>query len=136
MARTAAGEFVFTSSGPPPYGTFAERFASPGTMRFPLPAGARPEAVAAGVNPGMASWLPLRAREAEAGKLGTVLILGVTGMSGFLAAQNARLLGATRVVGSGRSRPAWTGRPRPARRPWPSPVTGTPTRGPRRVARR
>ena len=74
-------------------------------MRLPLPDGASPEAVAAGVNPGMASWLPLRARQAEAGKLTTVLILGVTGMSGFLAAQNARLLGAPRVVGAGRSRP-------------------------------
>jgi NADPH:quinone reductase-like Zn-dependent oxidoreductase len=105
VARTAAGELVFTSSGKPPHGTFAERFASPAAMRFPLPAGARPEAVAAGVNPGLASWLPLRARQAEAGTLGTVLILGVTGMSGFLAAQNARLLGATRVTGSGRSQP-------------------------------
>jgi NADPH:quinone reductase-like Zn-dependent oxidoreductase len=105
VARTAGGELVFSSSGPPPYGTFAERFASPEAMRFPLPAGARPEAVAAGVNPGMASWLPLRARLAEAGKLGPVLVLGVTGMSGFLAAQNAGLLGATRIVGAGRSRP-------------------------------
>ena len=34
-----------------------------------------------------------------------MLILGVTGISGFLAAQNARLLGAARVVGAGRSRP-------------------------------
>jgi NADPH:quinone reductase-like Zn-dependent oxidoreductase len=105
VARTADGELVFTSSGPPPYGTFAERIASPGAMRFPLPHGAQPEAVAAGVNPGMASWLPLKARQAEAGTLGTVLVLGVTGMSGFLAAQNARLLGAARVVGAGRSRP-------------------------------
>jgi NADPH:quinone reductase-like Zn-dependent oxidoreductase len=105
VARTGAGELVFSSAGQPPYGTFAERFASPRAMRFPLPAGAQPGAVAAGVNPGMASWLPLRARRAEAGTLGTVLILGVTGMSGFLAAQNARLLGATRVVGSGRSQP-------------------------------
>jgi NADPH:quinone reductase-like Zn-dependent oxidoreductase len=104
VARTADGELVFTSSGPPPYGTFAERIASPGAMRFPLPHGAQPEAVAAGVNPGMASWLPLKARQAEAGTLGTVLVLGVTGMSGFLAAQNARLLGAARVVGAGRSR--------------------------------
>ena len=103
VARTADGELVFTSSGPPPYGTFAERIASPGAMRFPLPHGAQPEAVAAGVNPGMASWLPLKARQAEAGTLGTVLVLGVTGMSGFLAAQNARLLGAARVVGAGRS---------------------------------
>jgi NADPH:quinone reductase-like Zn-dependent oxidoreductase len=105
VARTAGGGLVFTSSGEPPYGTFAERIASPGTMRFPLPPGAPPEAVAAGVNPGMASWLPLKARQAEAGRLGTVLVLGVTGMSGFLAAQNARLLGAARVVGAGRSQP-------------------------------
>ena len=35
-----------------------------------------------------------------------MLVLGVTGMSGFLAAQNARLLGAARVVGAGRSRRA------------------------------
>ena len=73
-------------------------------MRFPLPDGASPEAVAAGINPGMASWLPLQVRQAEAGKLTTVLVLGVTGLSGFLAAQNALLLGAARVVGAGRSR--------------------------------
>jgi NADPH:quinone reductase-like Zn-dependent oxidoreductase len=105
VARTADGQLVFTSSAPPPYGTFAERIASPDAMRFPLPAAARPEAVAAGINPGMASWLPLKARQASAGKLGTVLVLGVTGMSGLLAAQNAALLGAARVVGAGRSRP-------------------------------
>jgi NADPH:quinone reductase-like Zn-dependent oxidoreductase len=121
VARTADGRLVFTSSAPPPYGTFAELIASPDAMRFPVPAGARPEAVAgsvaeavagsvaeavaAGVNPGMASWLPLKARQASAGKLATVLVLGVTGMSGSLAVQNARLLGAARVVGAGRSRP-------------------------------
>jgi NADPH:quinone reductase-like Zn-dependent oxidoreductase len=104
VARMAAGELVFTASGEPPYGTFAERIASPDAMRFPLPDGARPEAVAAGINPGMASWLPLNARLAETGALGTVLILGVTGLSGYLAAQNARLLGVGRVVGAGRSK--------------------------------
>ena len=96
-------------------------------MRFPLPDRASPEAVAAGVNPGMASWLPLQARLAKAGKLSTVLILGVTGISGFLAAQNARLLGAARVVGAGRSRPGWTAPPPRARTPSPSPATATPT---------
>jgi NADPH:quinone reductase-like Zn-dependent oxidoreductase len=105
VARTGDGQLVFTSSSPPPYGTFAERIASPDAMRFPLPDGAPPAAVAAGINPGLASWLPLQARLAEAGRLTTVLILGVTGISGFLAAQNARLLGAARVVGAGRSRP-------------------------------
>jgi NADPH:quinone reductase-like Zn-dependent oxidoreductase len=115
VARDARGALVFTSSGPPPWGTFAEQIPSPEAMRFPLPDGAQPEAVAAGINPGMASWFPLIAWQAGAGKagdaagaaeaaeLGTVLILGVTGMSGFLAAQNARLLGAARVVGAGRS---------------------------------
>lgn len=106
VARTARGELVFTGSGEPPYGTFAERIASPEAMRFPLPHGAQPEAVAAGVNPGMASWLPLKARQGEGRSLGTVLVLGITGMSGFLAAQNARLLGAARVVGAGRSNEA------------------------------
>jgi NADPH:quinone reductase-like Zn-dependent oxidoreductase len=105
VARMADGTLVLSSAGAPPYGTFAERFASPAAMRFPLPDGAQPAAIAAGINPGIASWLPLNARLAETGKLGTVLITGVTGMSGFLAAQNARLLGATRVVGCGRSQP-------------------------------
>jgi len=104
VARTAGGDLVFTSSAPPPYGTFAERIASPDEMRFPIPHDGRPEAVAAGINPGMASWLPLTARQAETGKLGTVLVLGVTGMAGFLAVQNAALLGAPRIVGAGRSR--------------------------------
>jgi len=103
VARTADGDLVFTSSAPAPYGTFAERIASPDAMRFPLPDGASAEAVAAGVNPGMGSWLPLTARQAETGELGTVLILGVTGITGYLAAQNARLLGAARVIGAGRS---------------------------------
>jgi len=108
VARDARGTLVFTSSGPPPWGTFAERIPSPAAMRFPLPDGAEPEAVAAGINPGMASWLPLTAWQAGAGTaggLGTLLVLGVTGMSGYLAAQNARLLGAARVVGAGRSEP-------------------------------
>jgi NADPH:quinone reductase-like Zn-dependent oxidoreductase len=103
VGRTAGGQLVFTSSAPPPLGTLAERIVSPDAMRFPLPAGASPEAVAAGVNPGMASWLPLRARQDEAGELGTVLVLGATGMSGYLAVQNARRLGASRVIGAGRS---------------------------------
>lgn len=51
----------------------------------------------------MASWLPLTSHRAEAGQLGTVLILGVTGMAGYLAAQNARLLGSGRVIGAGRA---------------------------------
>jgi D-arabinose 1-dehydrogenase-like Zn-dependent alcohol dehydrogenase len=77
--------------------------AAPIAMRFPLPSSANPVHVAGGLNPGLSSWMPLNARAAETGELGTVLILGVTGMAGSLAVQHARILGAAQVVGLGRS---------------------------------
>lgn len=103
VARTPAGDLIYTGFIQPPYGTLAERMAAPTTVRFPLPSGADPVHVAGGLNPGLSSWLPLNARAAEVGELGTVLILGVTGMAGSLAVQHARILGATQVVGLGRS---------------------------------
>ncbi len=102
LASTSAGALVYTGFIRPPYGTLAERMAVPSGMRFALPPGSDAVKVAAGVNPGMASWLPLSARAGEVDALGTVLILGVTGMAGTLAVQNANVLGATRVVGVGR----------------------------------
>jgi len=116
VARTADGTLLYTGYIEAPYGTLAERMAVPGGMR--LPTGADPAAVAGGLNPGLSSWMPLvahrdqagaageQAAEADppAGGLGTVVILGVTGMAGLLAVQNARILGAARVVGAGRSR--------------------------------
>jgi NADPH:quinone reductase-like Zn-dependent oxidoreductase len=78
--------------------------AVPAAMKLPLPEGAKPESVAGGLNPGLSSWLPLRHRQSQAGALGTVLILGATGMAGLLAVQNARLLGADRVIAAGRDR--------------------------------
>ena len=103
VARTEDGSLIYTGFIEPPYGTFAERLAAPTAMRFVLPAEADPVQVAGGMNPGMSSWLPLNARKREVEKLGTVLILGVTGMAGFLAVQNAFALGAERVIGVGRS---------------------------------
>ena len=103
VARTAAGELIYTGFIQPPYGTFAQRMAVPESVRFALPPGADPVQVAAGMNPGLSSWLPLKARVAELATLGTVLILGVTGMAGLLAVQHARLLGASAVVGVGRN---------------------------------
>jgi NADPH:quinone reductase-like Zn-dependent oxidoreductase len=102
VARTAGGGLVYTGHVQSPYGTLAERMAVPATMKLPLPAAAEPERVAGGVNPGLSSWLPLRSRQSEAGRLGTILILGATGMAGLLAVQNARLLGADRVIAAGR----------------------------------
>lgn len=103
VARTSAGDFIFTGFVRPPHGTFAERMAVPKAMRISLPPGADPMKVAGGLNPALASWLPLKARVREIGSLATVLVLGATGMAGYLAVQHARLLGANRVVGVGRN---------------------------------
>ena len=103
VARTPAGDLIQTGFVRPPHGTFAERMAVPKKMRISLPPGADPVKIAGGLNPGLASWLPLKARVREIGSLATVLVLGVTGMAGYLAVQHARLLGATRVVGVGRN---------------------------------
>jgi NADPH:quinone reductase-like Zn-dependent oxidoreductase len=103
VARTADGTLVYTGHPEPPYGTLAERMSVPDGFRLPLPPGSDPVSIAGGLNPGLASWLPLTARMQETGALGTVLILGVTGAAGLLATQNAFLLGATGVIGAGRS---------------------------------
>jgi len=102
VGRTHDGELVYAGEVTQPWGTFAERFASPRDRTVPLPDGADPVAVAAGMNPGMSSWMPLTGHLAAGGSLGTVLVLGATGTAGGLAVQNARRLGAGRVVGVGR----------------------------------
>jgi NADPH:quinone reductase-like Zn-dependent oxidoreductase len=67
----------------------------------PLPDGADPIQVAAALNPGLSSWLPLRAH-ADNGALATVLVLGATGVAGALAVHNALALGTQRVIAVGR----------------------------------
>jgi NADPH:quinone reductase-like Zn-dependent oxidoreductase len=108
VARTADGALVYTGSVAAPFGTMAERMAVPHAFLFALPAGTEERAVqvAGGMNPGMSSWLPLRTRLVDVGKLGTVVIVGATGASGMLAVQNARELGADRVVALGRNEAA------------------------------
>ncbi len=104
VARTADGILIYTGFAKIPYGTLAERISVPANMRIPLPKGADPLLVAGAINPGISSWLPLHGRIAELGDkdLGTVLILGATGAAGLLAVQNARELGARRVIAIGR----------------------------------
>ncbi|HET6276695.1 MAG TPA: zinc-binding alcohol dehydrogenase family protein [Candidatus Cybelea sp.] len=102
VVRAADGALAYSGFPETPYGTLAERISVPSFLWMPIPEGADPARVAGGVNPGMASWLPLQARRTEIGRLNSVLILGVTGMAGLLAAQNARILGAARIAGAGR----------------------------------
>ncbi|MFT4211194.1 MAG: zinc-binding alcohol dehydrogenase family protein [Microbacterium sp.] len=100
VARTADGRLVYTGWPRAPWGTLAERMATP--IGLDLPAGADPLAVAAGMNPGMSGWMPLVQRTGETGALGTVLVLGATGMAGRLAVQAAFALGAEHVIAAGR----------------------------------
>lgn len=104
VARTPDGRLVYTGFVDAPWGTMAERMAVPAQFGMELPEGADPLAVAAGMNPGVASWLPLsrRAEQVGANGLGTVMILGATGLAGSIAVDNAYALGATAVVAVGR----------------------------------
>ncbi|MEJ7649793.1 MAG: hypothetical protein WKF57_12305 [Nakamurella sp.] len=103
VASTADGVLVYTGGTAAPYGTCAERIPVPAGWSVPLPDGADPTVVAAAVNPGLSSWLPLSRRIAERGTLSTVLILGATGTADLLAVQNARILGAPTIIAGGRS---------------------------------
>jgi NADPH:quinone reductase-like Zn-dependent oxidoreductase len=103
VARTDDGTLVYTGWPEHPFGTFAELMATP--MGTPLPEGADPVQVAGGLNPGLSSWLPLLARQ-KSGPLGTVLVVGATGVAGQLAVQNALALGADHVIAIGRNESA------------------------------
>jgi NADPH2:quinone reductase len=69
---------------------------------FPLPEDIDAVTAAVLVNPGLSAWLTLtwRARLVP-GEI--VLILGATGVTGKLAVQIAKLLGAGRVIAAGRN---------------------------------
>jgi NADPH:quinone reductase-like Zn-dependent oxidoreductase len=100
VARTPEGALVYTGWPRAPWGTMAELLATP--IGVPLPSGADPLAIAAGMNPAMSGWMPLVQHRDARGELGTVLVLGATGMAGHLAVQAASALGATHVIAAGR----------------------------------
>ncbi len=100
VARGADGVVRYAGNVRGPWGTIAERIAS--RMGLPVPDGADPALVAAVLNPGLSSWMPLVSRKRQIGSLGTVVIVAATGYAGRIAVQNALLLGAERVVGLGR----------------------------------
>jgi len=85
-----------------PFGAMAELTVVPRAFCFPLPAGMDDDTAAALPNPGVSAWLSLTHR-AKLARGETVLVLGATGVTGQLAVQIAKLLGAARVVGVGRN---------------------------------
>ncbi len=96
------GTRVFFGGPRRPYGAMAERTVAPRAFCFPVPPGIDDDTAAALPNPGVSAWLSLTHRaKLAAGE--TALILGATGVTGQLAVQMAKLLGAKRVIGAGRN---------------------------------
>lgn len=100
VAKRDDGELVYTGFTKAPWGTMAEQLSTP--FDLPLPADADPLAIAAGMNPAMSGFVPLMHHRQSRGELGTVLVLGATGMAGRAAVQEAFALGATQVIAAGR----------------------------------
>jgi NADPH2:quinone reductase len=101
VGRLADGSRVFFGGPRRPYGAFAERTVVRRAQCFSIPEALDDATAAAIPNPGVSAWLSLSHRaKLAAGE--NVLILGATGVTGKLAVQIAKTLGALRVVAAGR----------------------------------
>ncbi len=96
------GTRVFFGGPRRPYGAMAEHTVVRRAQCFPVPDDLDDETAAAIPNPGVSAWLSLKHR-AGLSPGETVLILGATGVTGKLAVQIAKILGAGRVVAAGRN---------------------------------
>lgn len=102
VGRLEDGSRVYFAMPRAPHGSMAEFTVVDPRLCVPLPDGLDDLTAAAIANPGMSSWAALTERaRMKPGE--TVLINGATGTSGRLAIQIARLLGAGRIVATGRN---------------------------------
>src|SRR5271170_541247 len=96
------GTRVFFPLARAPYGAMAQRTVIAQPRYFPIPDAIDNDTAASVMNPGLSAWGALAWRaQLAAGE--TVLILGATGVTGKLAIQTAKLLGAKRVIAAGRN---------------------------------
>lgn len=96
------GSRVFFAGPRPPFGAMAERTVVPRFLCWPVAPELDDLTAAALPNPGVSAWLSLEWRaKLQPGE--TVLVLGATGITGTLAVQIAKLLGAGKVVAAGRN---------------------------------
>lgn len=102
VGRLENGTRIFFGGLRRPYGTIAERSVAKRMLCFPIPEGLDDATAAAIPNPGVSAWLSFK-HIAKLAVGETVLILGATGVTGKLAVQIAKLLGAGRVVAAGRN---------------------------------
>jgi NADPH:quinone reductase-like Zn-dependent oxidoreductase len=104
VARLPGGEVAYFVAGDGVPGTFAEKAVLDPRLSVVLPPDVDVARIAAGMNPGMSSWVALR-RRANLRPGESVLVLGATGNAGRMAIQVARHLGAATVIGAGRPGP-------------------------------
>ncbi len=104
VGTLADGTLVSFGGVTPPYGTMAEKAVIPQHYSMyisPVPEGVAASVAAALPASALTSFLPLQyGAKLRGGE--TVLVNGATGVSGKVAIQIARLLGAGRIVGTGR----------------------------------
>ena len=96
------GSRVFFAGPRRPCGAMAERTVVRRAQCFAVPDSLSDDIAAALPNPGVSAWLTLKER-AKLAPGETVLILGATGVTGKLAVQIAKILGAGRVIAAGRN---------------------------------
>lgn len=96
------GSRVFFGGARRPYGAMAQQTVVPAAFCFPVPDALDDATAAAIPNPGVSAFLSLTQR-AKLAKGEKILIQGATGVTGKLAVQIARQLGAGRVIASGRN---------------------------------
>jgi NADPH2:quinone reductase len=102
VGRLEDGTRVFFGGARRPHGAMAERTVVRRVQCFPVPEELDDVTAAAICNPGVSAWLSLQhSARLAAGE--TVLILGATGVTGKLAVQIAKILGAGRVLAAGRN---------------------------------
>lgn len=99
---TVDGRRVYFAFPRPPVGGMAEQVAVKRAYCVPVPEDLDDVTAAAAANPGMSSWVGLT-RRARFERGESVLVNGAAGVSGRLALQVARHLGARRVVATARS---------------------------------
>jgi len=102
IAMRDDGQLVGFGGVRPPYGTMAEKAVFPDMYQVPIPDGVDAAIAATVPASALTSLFPLKCG-AKLQPDETVLINGATGFTGKLAIQVARLLGAKRVIGTGRN---------------------------------
>jgi NADPH:quinone reductase-like Zn-dependent oxidoreductase len=101
IGMTADGKMVGFGQIRAPFGAFAEKAVAGYTI--PIPEGIDPASASAIPASTLTSYLPLKfSAKLQPGE--TVLINGATGVSGRIAVQVAKMLGAGRVIATGRNK--------------------------------